>query len=148
MHRTHFDHARLDVLSLLIWSREFWPSVTWNLREAQRWSKRVLTFDRCRPHSVTFAFYSFINTRSKQGLINAFEHWSWELRLVQGVSLKILGSETKGNYTKKNELFFPWIQGWVLLKFETCTLSNVTGTGIIRTKFSKNISFTSQKDWV
>ena len=29
MQRTHFDHARLDFLSLVIWSRVFWPSVTW-----------------------------------------------------------------------------------------------------------------------
>ena len=26
MHRTHFDHARLDLLSLVIWSCMFWPS--------------------------------------------------------------------------------------------------------------------------
>ena len=44
MYRTHFDHARLDFLSLVIWSRVFWPSVTWNLRKAQRWSKSALTF--------------------------------------------------------------------------------------------------------
>ena len=37
--------------------------------------------------------------RSNKGLINAFEHW--ELRLVQGVSLKILSSEVKGNKTKE-----------------------------------------------
>ena len=30
MHRTQFDHARLDLLSLVIWSRVVWPSVTWN----------------------------------------------------------------------------------------------------------------------
>ena len=50
-------HARLDLLSLVIWSRVFWPSVTWNLPKAQHWSKSVLTFDRCRPHSVTFGHY-------------------------------------------------------------------------------------------
>ena len=54
---TQFDHARLDFPSLVIWSRVFWPSVTWNLRKAQRWNKSVLTFDRCRPHSVTFGYY-------------------------------------------------------------------------------------------
>ena len=39
--------------------------------------------------------------RSNQGLINAFEHWSRELRLVQGVSLKILGSEAEENKSKE-----------------------------------------------
>ena len=53
MYRTHFDHARLDLLPLVIRSRVFWPSLTWNLLKAQRWSKSVLTFDRCLPHSVT-----------------------------------------------------------------------------------------------
>ena len=57
MQRTQFDHARLDPLSLVIWSRMFWLSVTWNLGKAQRWSKSVLTFDRCRPLSVTFGYY-------------------------------------------------------------------------------------------
>ena len=58
MHRTHFsDHARLDISSLAIWSRVFWPSVTWKVRKAQRWSKSVLTFDRCLAHSVTFGYY-------------------------------------------------------------------------------------------
>ena len=54
MHRTHFDHVRLDLQSLVILSRVFWPSVTWNVRKPQRWSK---TFDRYRPHSVTFGYY-------------------------------------------------------------------------------------------
>ena len=40
-----------------LWSRVFWPSVTWNLRKAQRWSKSFLTFDGCRPHFVTFGYY-------------------------------------------------------------------------------------------
>ena len=35
-----------------------------------------------------------------------FERWSWELRLVQGVSLKILGAETKGNNTKEMNYSF------------------------------------------
>ena len=47
MHRTQFDHARLDFFSLVIWSRVFWLSVTCNFRKAQR----------CRPHSVTFGYY-------------------------------------------------------------------------------------------
>ena len=41
--RTQFDHARLDPLSLVIWSCVFWLSLTWNLRQAEWWSKRVLT---------------------------------------------------------------------------------------------------------
>ena len=57
MHRTQFDHARFDLLPLIIWSRVFWPSVKWNLRKAQRCSKSVFTFDRCCSHSVTFAYY-------------------------------------------------------------------------------------------
>ena len=57
MHRTHFDQARLHLLSLVIWSGVFWRSVTWGLRKAQLWSKSILTFDRCRPHSVTFGYY-------------------------------------------------------------------------------------------
>ena len=56
-HRTQFDHARLDLLSPVIWPRVFWLSVTWNLCKVQRCSKSVLTFDRCRPHSVTFGYY-------------------------------------------------------------------------------------------
>ena len=34
MHRTQFDHKGLDLLSLVIWSRPFWPSVTWSLHKA------------------------------------------------------------------------------------------------------------------
>ena len=38
-----------------------WPSITWTLLKAKRWCKEgyksVLTFDRCRPHSVTFGYY-------------------------------------------------------------------------------------------
>ena len=56
MRRTQSDHARLGLLSLVIWSRAFWPSATWNLHKAQRLTKIVLTFDRCRPHSVTFGY--------------------------------------------------------------------------------------------
>ena len=43
-----------NLITRVIWSRAFWPFVTWNLRKAKRWN--VLTFDRCRPHSVTFGF--------------------------------------------------------------------------------------------
>ena len=45
MHGTQFDHARWDLLSLVIWSRLFWPSVTWNLRKAQRWSLEQKCFE-------------------------------------------------------------------------------------------------------
>ena len=102
-------------------------------------------------------------TRSNQGLINAFEHWSWELRLVQGVSLKILSSEAKGNNKKRHEIFFPQNRSQCVLffffalyrsaldprmnsnKFETGTLKNVTGSCIKPTKFSKNIAFTPKR---
>ena len=57
MHIAQFNHARLDLVSLLIWSRVFWLFVTWNLRKAQRWNKSVLTFDRYRPSFVTFGYY-------------------------------------------------------------------------------------------
>ena len=57
MQRIQFDDARLDLLSLVIGSRLFWPSVNWNLREGQRWSKSVLTFDRCRPDTVILSYY-------------------------------------------------------------------------------------------
>ena len=56
MHRTHFDHGRLDFLPLL-WSRVFWPSVKRNLRKVKRWSKSILTFDCYCPHSVTFGYF-------------------------------------------------------------------------------------------
>ena len=39
MHRTHFDHVRLDLLSLVIWSRVFWPYVPWNSRKASAGAK-------------------------------------------------------------------------------------------------------------
>ena len=45
--------------------------------------------------------FIFAIARSNQGLINAFEHWSRELRLVQGASLKILGSEAEENKSKE-----------------------------------------------
>ena len=59
MHRTQFDHARFDILLLVIWSRVFWPSVTRNVRKAQRWSKSVWTSDLSRPHSLTFGYYKY-----------------------------------------------------------------------------------------
>ena len=58
MHRTQFDHACLDLLSLIIWSGMLWLSFTWNLPKAKQWSKRVLTLDGCCPHSVTGADYN------------------------------------------------------------------------------------------
>ena len=45
--------------------------------------------------------FIFAIARSNQGLINAFEHWSRELRLVQDASLKILGSEAEENKSKE-----------------------------------------------
>ena len=57
IHITQFDHARLDLQPLIIWSHVFWPSVMWNLCKAQRESKNVLTFDHSCLHSVTFAYH-------------------------------------------------------------------------------------------
>ena len=108
---------------------------------------------------------TWLLTRSNQGLINAFEHWSWELRWVQGVSLKILSSEAKGNNKKRHEIFFPQNRSRGVLffffffalsrsaldprmnsnKFETGTLRNVTGSYIKPTKFSKNIAYTPKR---
>ena len=34
IHRMQFDHARLELPSLVIWSCAFWLSVTWNLQTA------------------------------------------------------------------------------------------------------------------
>ena len=51
MHRTQFDHALLDLLSLKIWSREFDDACFDHL------SRETLIFDRCRPHSVTFGYH-------------------------------------------------------------------------------------------
>ena len=41
MHRTQFDHACLDLLSLVVWSCMFWLSVTWNLRKTMQCSKSI-----------------------------------------------------------------------------------------------------------
>ena len=60
IHRRQSYDARFDLLSLVIWSHVFSLSVTRNLRKAQRWSKNVLTFNRCRPHSVTFGYYQLV----------------------------------------------------------------------------------------
>ena len=67
-------------------------------------------------------------TRSNQGLIKAFEHWSWELRLVQGVSLKILSSEAKGNNKKRHEVFFPQNRSQCVLFFFFCFISLSLGS--------------------
>ena len=49
MYRTQSDHVRFYLLSLIICSCMFWPSITSNLHKARLWSK---TFDRCRRHFV------------------------------------------------------------------------------------------------
>ena len=57
MHRIQFDLARFDLLPLVIWSRMFWPSVTWKLRKlAQRWSKNILTFGYYWYKYMTFVY--------------------------------------------------------------------------------------------
>ena len=66
MHRMEFDHSCLDLLSLVIWSCVFWPSITWNLCKVQRWSKSVLTFDHYRPHYVMFPNFHFNNDKNKE----------------------------------------------------------------------------------
>ena len=66
MHRTEFDHSHFDLLSLVIWSCVFWPSITWNLCKVQRWSKSVLTFDRYRPHYIMFPNFQFNNDKNKE----------------------------------------------------------------------------------
>lgn len=60
MLRTQFDPARFELLPLVIWTRVFRPSISWNLREAQRWNKGVWTFDHCRAHSLTFTSISVL----------------------------------------------------------------------------------------
>ena len=37
MHRTQYDQARLDLLSLVIWLRVLWLSLTWNLVRKAKW---------------------------------------------------------------------------------------------------------------
>ena len=57
MNRTQSDHARLDLLSLVIWSRAFWASITWNIPIASVGAKSVLlAFDRPRTHSLIFVY--------------------------------------------------------------------------------------------
>ena len=58
--------SRLDLISLVIWSCVFWPSITWNLCKVQRWSKSVLTFDRYRPHYIMFLNFQFNNDKNKE----------------------------------------------------------------------------------
>jgi len=41
MHKMQSDHVFLDYLSLIIWSRAFWPFITWNWHKAQHWSKSI-----------------------------------------------------------------------------------------------------------
>ena len=60
MHWTQFDHACFDLPPLVIWSRAFCLSVTWDLRKAQLWNKSVLTCDRCRPHLCLLLVNLFI----------------------------------------------------------------------------------------
>ena len=61
MHITQFDHARLDLLILVNWSRVFLTICHVKLTQSTAWRKSVLTFDRCRPHSVTFGYYQYLS---------------------------------------------------------------------------------------
>ena len=56
MRRTQSDHVRLDLLSLVIWSRAFDHLSSETYEKHSVFSKSVLTIDRCRPHSVTFGY--------------------------------------------------------------------------------------------
>ena len=77
VHRTQFYHARFNLLPFVISSRVFWPFVTWNLREAQRRSKSVLTFDLCRPHSVSFGYYCLLVLVLLSGEVGFFRGAAW-----------------------------------------------------------------------
>ena len=56
MRRTQSDHVRLDLLSLVIWSRAFDHLSSETYEKQSVFSKSVLTIDRWRPHSVTFGY--------------------------------------------------------------------------------------------
>ena len=77
MHRTQFDHSPLDLLSLAIWSRVFWPSITWNLRRAQRLSKCVLTLGCCQLHSLNF--WLLLVVVRNTALVAPLRHVCWPL---------------------------------------------------------------------
>ena len=55
MQITQFDHTLLDPLSLVIWSRVFWVSIT--ARETYAKHSDGEKAFRCRPHSVTIGYY-------------------------------------------------------------------------------------------
>ena len=55
MQITQFDHTLLDPLSLVIWSRVFWLSIT--ARETYAKHSDGEKAFRCRPHSVTIGYY-------------------------------------------------------------------------------------------
>ena len=88
MHRTQFNHVRLDLLSLVSLSLVFWPSVKWNVRKAQRWSKSVLVFDRCRPHSVQ------TKCRQSWNPINKMQPWVKLLKMTRRQRGKIITDST------------------------------------------------------
>ena len=63
----------------------------WNLRKAQRWSKSVWTFDRYRPHSLTFrVIISFIKKtiilkkHHKNSRQSSAKFWPWGALYVSG----------------------------------------------------------------
>ena len=60
MHRTQFDHARLYLLPLVIWSRVFWPYATLKLTQSTAMEQKRFDLRSCRPHSLTFGFYQLL----------------------------------------------------------------------------------------
>ena len=74
---TRFDHSCLNLLSLIIWSCVFWPSITWNLPRAWCWSKSILTFNHYHPHLEPLDTTSIIIIN----FFNLFGHrpvqWGW-----------------------------------------------------------------------
>ena len=157
--------TRISTLSIYLWSRKsYWP-IQYQWICGTPWGFGVNHSKRC---AVCWGggdtwwgkMFIIVIARSNQGLLNAFEHWLWELKLVRGVSLKILGSEAKGNKTKEmNYSSLNWSQCIFFLtscclaldprmkfnKFETGTLSNVTGSCIRPLKCLLKIAFTSKR---
>ena len=157
--------TRISTFSIYLWSRKsYWP-IQYQWICGTPWGFGVNHSKRCPVcwgggDTWWGKMFIIVIARSNQGLLNAFEHWLWELKLVRGVSLKILGSEAKGNKTKEmNYSSLNWSQCIFFLtsyclaldprmkfnKFETGTLSNVTGSCIRPLKCLKNIAFTSKR---
>ena len=64
IHRMQFDHARLELPSLVIWSCAFWLSVTWNLQTALHILRLLLVIINYICHYNHHHFYCY-NAREK-----------------------------------------------------------------------------------